>query len=48
MVNYKQGFDIMQILLSCESVEEIDEAVRVVNNAYPVLRDQLEVLELCL
>jgi len=35
----------MQVLIQAESVMELDEAVRVLNCAYPVLRGNLEVVE---
>ena len=38
------GFKITQVLLEADNPEELDEAIRVVNNCYPVLRGQLEIL----
>ncbi len=42
-MNDNLGFEVMKILINAESVDELDEAIRVVNRSYPVLREQLVV-----
>ena len=37
------GFEVMQKLMEAESVDELDEAYRVLNNGYLILRGHLEV-----
>jgi len=45
-MNEKIGFEIMQQMMVADTVAELDEAVRIVNNAYPILRERLSVMEL--
>ena len=44
-MNEKLGFDIIQILLRANTVEELDEAIRIVNCSYPKLREHLELMD---
>lgn len=44
-MNRKLGFDAVQVLINAETVAELDEAIRVVNNSYSILRDHLMVFE---
>jgi len=39
------GFEIVQIMLKADTCDELDEAIRIVNKTYPVLRGHLEVLD---
>ena len=39
------GFEIVSVLLKAEHVDDLDTCMRVVNNAYAVLRNHLMVLE---
>jgi ribosomal 30S subunit maturation factor RimM len=39
------GFDVCQKLIECETVDDLDEAIRIVNGFYRVYRDRLEILE---
>lgn len=41
-MNQKPGFDAIRDLMCCVSVEELDFAISVINNMYPVVRLQLE------
>ena len=45
MMNDKIGFDCVQILMRCNSANELDEAIRIINNTYPVLHEHLETLD---
>jgi len=44
-MNEKIGFDCSQILMECNSVEELDEAIRIINNMYRILREHLIVFD---
>jgi len=44
-MNYRIGFNACQELAESENTLEIDEAMRIVNNIYPILRRQLKRLE---
>ena len=39
------GFECMQVLIKANSSDELDECIRVINKSYPILRDQLLVME---
>ena len=39
---FNLGHDLVEVLQTAESTQEIDDAVRVFNEAYRVLRRQLE------
>ena len=39
------GFECMQVLIKANSSAELDECIRVINKSYPILRDQLLVME---
>lgn len=43
-MNEKLGFDVIQVLIHANTVEELDEAIRVVNLSYPILREHIFVL----
>ena len=38
------GFRVVQVLMECEYVEELDEAKKILDNVYNILREQLVVL----
>lgn len=40
-----KGFDCVQVLMGCNSVDELDAAKRIVDDFYLIYHDQLEVLE---
>jgi len=42
MVDDKLGFKCMQILMEASDVNELNECMRVVNNGYRILLEQLE------
>lgn len=44
-MNEKIGFDCSQVLMQCNTVMELDEAMRIVNNMYKILREHLEVID---
>ncbi|PNX47581.1 MAG: hypothetical protein BV457_05430 [Thermoplasmata archaeon M9B1D] len=44
-MNEKIGFDCSQILMGCNSVDELDEAIRIINNMYRILREHLVVFD---
>ena len=39
------GHKVSQVLLEADTVKELDDAYRVVNDCYSVLREQLKVIE---
>ena len=43
-----QGFELVEILSRARSVQELDEAVADLNRAYPIIREQVKVIEFCL
>jgi hypothetical protein len=45
IMNEKLGFDIMQKLMEAQTVKELDEAIRIVNHSYRILRERLEVIQ---
>jgi len=40
------GFDAIKVLCGAESVAELDYAVNVINNAYQIIRGQIEIIEM--
>ena len=48
MVMAHLGFELVEVLSKARSVKELDEAVADLNRAYPVIREQVEVIEFCL
>ena len=45
LMNERLGFKLAQIMMEADTVQEIDQAMAVVNNMYPIIRERLEVLE---
>jgi hypothetical protein len=39
------GFDTCKVLFDCQSVDELDYAIGIVNNFYRIYREQLMVLD---
>ena len=46
-MNERIGFRLCRVLLEAENTCELNEAMRIVNNMYPILLEHLEVLEGC-
>ena len=44
-INPRIGFRAIQVLSEAESVAELDFAISVINNGYPVIRGQIEIME---
>ncbi len=44
-MNFKLGYDAVELLSQAVTVEELDYAISIINNAYGVIRGQIEVLE---
>jgi len=43
-MNEKIGFDCLKALIQAKTVKELDEAIRVVNLSYPILRENIHVM----
>jgi hypothetical protein len=41
----KLGFEIIEVVRKANTVQELDDAITVLNHAYPVIRQQLETIE---
>jgi len=39
------GFKVVQVLNSARTVDELDFAITIVNKSYPILRGQIEIME---
>ena len=44
-MNHRIGFDAVEVLSNARTVAELDYAVSVINNAYPIIRGQFEIME---